>query len=87
MNERIKELILQAGFILDDDGNDFHVFNGYEAITCTKELKKFAQLIMQDMYEVMKAESEGFDLVGNFGAVQGIDVCMRKVKRHFGVKE
>ncbi len=48
MNERIFELSKQAGFIEDDDGNNLHVFDGYEAITCTEELKKFAELLVQE---------------------------------------
>ncbi len=48
MNERIRELAKQAGFIDEDGGDNLHVFDGYEAITCTEELKKFAELIVQE---------------------------------------
>jgi hypothetical protein len=48
MNERIFELAKQAGFIEEDGGNNLHVFDGYEAITCTEELKKFAELLIDE---------------------------------------
>jgi len=79
MNERIQQLAEQAGLTTVADVYLMKKYMPNEV--------KFAELIVQEMCEVMKAESEGFDLCSNFGAVQGIDVCMRKVKTHFGVEE
>ena len=75
MKERIQELMKQAG--TDVSGK----WMGVDHAT------KFAELIVQEMCEVMTAQSNGFALCSNYGAVQGIDVGVRKVKQHFGVEE
>ena len=48
--------------------------------------EKFAELIVKEMCQVMKAEGEQFSLDQNFDAVKGVGRCMRKVKEHFGVE-
>jgi hypothetical protein len=50
------------------------------------DFEKFAELIVREMCQVMKAEGEQFSLDQNFDAVKGVGRCMRRVKEHFGVK-
>jgi len=73
MNERIKELEAQC-WEPKQYGPPW--FNS----------QKFAELIVREMCQVMKAEGEQFSLDQNFDAVKGVGRCMRKVKEHFGVK-
>jgi hypothetical protein len=80
MNERIRELALQALKHPDNDNDGLTVFDN-------DELKKFAELIVREMCQVMKAEGEQFSLDQNFDAVKGVGCCMRRVKQHFGVEE
>lgn len=88
MNERFKELAGNAGFIEDDDGNDFHVFDGYESITCTEELKKFAELIARECAELSvnsqytNTKSEYYE-----GFNEALIYAGNKIRKHFGVEE
>lgn len=77
MNERIRELAEQAGF--DHMGI-------WKIIGIEEYHQKFAELIVREMCQVMKAEGEQFSLDQNFDAVKGVGRCMRRVKEHFGVK-
>jgi hypothetical protein len=84
MNERIKELGKQAM------SATFNKFSGVE--WSAEEWRnfydtKFAELIAEEMCQVMKVEGEQFSLDQNFDAVKGVGRCMRKVKEHFGVEE
>jgi hypothetical protein len=87
MNERIFELAKQAGFLEEDGGDNLHVFDGYEAITCTEELKKFAELIVRECARAVNKVYEdaepdhGWPDWATF-APQGSDVL-----KHFGFKE
>lgn len=82
MNGRIRELAEQAGwtegYYESDDG---------PFIEPEFNKEKFAELIVLEMCQVMKAEGEQFSLDQNFDAVKGVGRCMRKVKEHFGVEE
>ena len=74
MNERIKELADQAGFILHQMENlpDFYIFN--------KE--KFAELIVRECAEVcfsIDKEYEGDDVLAIW--------CADGILKHFGVEE
>ncbi len=73
MNKRIRELADQCW--ISDGGPDSYFSQ-----------QKFAELIVREMCQVMKAEVEEFDLDQNFGAVQGIGRCIKVVKQHFGVE-
>lgn len=79
MNERIKELADQAGVSITAADK-----NGVFTLLPDKQ-KKFAELIVLEMCQVMKVEGEQFSLDQNFDAVKGVGRCMRKVKEHFGV--
>jgi hypothetical protein len=82
MNERIRQLAVQAGFGYEDYKDIWYLNNQQ----CEEEIKKFAELIVREMCQVMKAEGEQFSLDQNFDAVKGVGRCMRKVKEHFGVE-
>lgn len=77
MNERIQELAEQAGF------NSMGIWN---IIGIREYHERFAALIVKEMCQLMKAEGEEFNLDQNFGAVQGVGRCMRKIKEHFEVE-
>lgn len=86
MNERIKQLAEQAHdvekvWFLPESPQDVD----HEGEVKTFNPKKFAELIVAEMCQVMKAEGEKFSLDQNFDAVKGVGRCMRKVKEHFGV--
>jgi len=83
MNEQIQELKQQAVFHAN---KDFAV-TGSHKIWTDSFSEKFAEMIVKEMCEVMKAEGEQFSLDQNFDAVKGVGRCMRKVKEHFGVEE
>jgi hypothetical protein len=88
MNERIFELAKQAGFIEEDGGNNLHVFDGYEAITCTEELKKFAELIVGECYETIKKDMElaHIQLIPIDFGIYANGRLRRIIKEHFGVE-
>ena len=85
MNERIRLLAEQAGFI------DFIVFNRIES----KEqvIEKFAQLIVQECCSVVKPSTkyptESVDIVEEFhrGYWVGCNDSTYRIKDHFGVEE
>lgn len=77
MNERIYELALQAEMAA----------NNGDHVDVKIMMAKFGALIIQEMYQVMKAEGEQFSLDQNFDALKGVGRCMRKVKEHFGVDQ
>ena len=77
MNKRILKLFNEAGFHQPE----------MERLGIEDKFEKFAELIVLEMCQVMKAEGEQFSLDQNFDAVKGVGRCMRKVKEHFGVEE
>jgi len=78
MNDLIKALAEQASHQSPD---------GYPVTIPYSDdfVNKFAELIIQEMCQVMKAEGEQFSLDQNFDALKGVGRCMRRVKEHFGV--
>jgi len=72
MNERIRELAIQAGFFYEDYKDIWYL--EYHNETCEEEMKKFAELIVRECIKEM-------------GRYEFIDVAMREVKEHFGVEE
>jgi hypothetical protein len=73
MNERIKELAEQAGFMhswFSESGDD-----------CERELKKFAELIVAECALLcISRPSPGDD-------VRSREHCAEQIREHFGVKE
>ena len=71
MNERIRELVKQAGGIgHDDDGNEL------TPVLVGKDLDKFAELIIQECCSAIRLNDVFFG-----GKFQGA------ILKHFGVKE
>jgi hypothetical protein len=95
MNERIRELVEQAGFYVADD--KIYIPSTSEEITTCQ--KKFAQLLLQECINKMEqsfAGSIGTDdqntvwgeSVNSFKAWNGaIKFSREKIKEHFGVAE
>lgn len=74
MNERIKELALQAGFIVDKTGT-FPEFAEKTRLDC------FAELIVKEcMEQVWYTREDGIN--GNVS-----EVIKERMKQHFGVTE
>ncbi len=97
MNERIFELAKQAGFIEEDEddvsNNNLHVFDGYEAITCTEELSKFAELIARECLSIVDQNIYGPDGEYDYSytdkkaaADDRAIAIYSDIKDHFGVK-
>lgn len=81
MNERIRELAKQSDKIVKSQHPNADMNTGVVIM-----MDVFAELIVREMCQVMKAEVEEFDLDQNFGAVQGVGRCIKVVKQHFGVE-
>jgi hypothetical protein len=83
MNERIKELAEKAF----DKANDGSISD----IKITKEfVEKFAELLIQQCINVCEPVlDEPYEDMSEFGKglVEGQDVAVEKIKRHFGVEE
>lgn len=83
MNERIKQLAEEAKFMdswFSESGDD-----------CEKELRKFAELIINDCIDLVKPTShhEAF-AQGYIGGVDGLELLYSKlslIRKHFGIKE
>lgn len=91
MNERIKELALQAGVY---EG----VFTKHDGVPCDlkgygmlpDEMAKFAELIVQDCVSKLAwvPQSSGPEGLGEYnqGWVNGRALAVEHIKEHFGVK-
>ena len=81
MNERIKELAVEADFMLCEDG---HFYSEGQSQRITDHLQKFAELIVQecanhcDLLLDHKISSEWS---------RGTHDCSRAIKKHFGVSD
>ena len=78
MNERIRELAVQAGLEFDDD-----LVLEPEAIyyTTQKDLEKFAELIIEECVEICLVHR-----VRNNDYNEGRTQCASDIKEHFGVE-
>lgn len=84
MNERIKELIKQA---TEHDYTTWDSYNQKELVYYKFNQEKFAELIVQEMCQVIDADcklqySEG--VITNLG---GLNQARELIKQHFGVEE
>ena len=79
MNERIKELALQAGFKTDRLG---HLFGG-------DDVEKFAELIVRECGQVLVDNTPVVDLVEGWdkGYDRAMNDCIHHIYEHFGVEE
>jgi hypothetical protein len=73
MNERIKQLAIQAGFFYEDYKDIWYL--EYHNQSCEEEMKKFAELLIRECAELMYGRDE-------YGNCKDGDV----IKQHFGVE-
>ena len=82
MNERLKELAVQAGF-------QYNRYEGYGWAGAS--LPKFAELVVRECINVCEPVflDEPYEDMSEFGKglVEGQDVAVEKIKKHFGVGE
>jgi hypothetical protein len=84
MNERIKELAIQAGFFYEDYKDIWYL--EYHNQTCEEELKKFSELIVREcliccertISDPVRKEIDTFE--------QGGIHCMDEITHNFGLK-
>ena len=90
MNERIKQLAVEADFMLCEDG---HFYSEGQSQKITKQLQKFAELIVRECVAQIRPM---WNQVKEVGAPPGYDYdtfdlayndCMNAIKEHFGVEE
>ena len=80
MNERIKELVKQAGLTfvnsITDDNEDIEcVADTNGGLPCSTELEKFAELIVRECIGI----ADEYDGVGS--------TIVSRIEKHFGVEE
>ena len=81
MNERIKELAIQAGFFYEDYKDIWYL--EYHNQSCEEEMKKFAELIVQQAAAFVSGAAEVYNQAEQ-------DACVRAskgLKKYFGVEE
>ena len=90
MNQRIRDLVEQAGMmrILDEHAHEYG--NGMFENTPYPELEKFAELIVGECLAHGKLTQSQTVVNGseeyNAGREMGIEVFMNQIKQHFGVE-
>ena len=80
MNERIRELVEQAGLEFD---NDLALEPEPIYYTTQKDLEKFAELIVRECVQVCADRGAHHD--GLYSA--WADDCSKRIGKHFGVEE
>ena len=82
MNERIRELALQAGYKADMFG-----IGHWDMPEC----KKFLELIVRECIDIVKSTSDHEAFAQNYlGGVDGLELLegkIKNIKQHFGVQE
>ena len=76
MNERIKQLAIQAGFFYEDYKDIWYL--EYHNETCEEEVKKFAELLIRECVEIVLDSSVEYATRPQIA---------EELKQHFGVKE
>ena len=79
MNERIKELAIQAGFFYEDYKDIWYL--EYHNQTCEEEMKKFAELIVYECMEQVHYTRE--DMINDNIS----QVIKDRIEKHFGIEE
>ena len=75
MNERFKELALQAGAVF----TDVHAVSLLD-----NEIEKFAELIVRECVDIIDKDAE---LPDDIGGNAYLRMASKKIKQHFGVEE
>jgi len=60
MNERIKQLAIEAGIISAE-------YNGFDSTGLTKAQRKFAELIVRECADLVADDDNAFDVLKHFG--------------------
>jgi hypothetical protein len=82
MNERIKQLVKQAGATLNEG---FH--QNVVGITMTpKELEKFAELIVAECLKIAKNREDELESAGLLSESNAVGNVSYRISRQFGVK-
>ena len=84
MNERIKELAIQAGFFYEDYKDIWYL--EYHNESCEEEMKKFAELIVRETLDQVAEFSRLTKAYQEQGIDPEIDIA-KEVLKNFGVKE
>ena len=84
MNERIRELARQAGFVVLRG-------QGYEDVFVSNETKKFAELIVRECTNYMNSRTEDWDaklrwIFNDGSGYMEVDIDSL-LKEHFGIEE
>ena len=95
MNERFKELAVQAGlFSARPKGGKTRVLLAYHPSTNgeiadpDQQLEKFAELIIQECADILKEQAHQYDLmVGREVSAQTMETAASLIQVHFGVEE
>ena len=80
MNERIKQLAVEAGFDLDVHGSNDGNFYGWEGRWINQDIQKFSNLLLNECFSVLtewKKEPFPFDE----------DLAIDLIKDHFGLNK
>jgi hypothetical protein len=83
MNERIKELAIQAGFFYEDYKDIWYL--EYHNQTCEEEMKKFAELIVQECASMLYEKAGRYRQSGFAHESQTARLLGDALKEHFGV--
>ena len=78
MNERIKVLAEQAGFI--DRGTNHTAYMNFDH-------EKFAELIVRECVDRVTTKANGWGDMTGFAIKESILDCAKDLKKHFGVEE
>ena len=79
MNERIKQLAVEAGMIVGEP-------NGFDMTRLMPKEVKFAELIVKECLGIINKEhDEGIDRHGDYQLA--LYEAYREIKQHFGVEE
>ena len=85
MNERIKELALDAGLLnyVDNETPRRYFIDGHADL---EEVEKFAELIVQECMTTVLKESKWYWDKDEFESSNAVQNAARRVKEHFGVE-
>lgn len=84
MNERIKELLYEAG---GQYGGENHLTGKTRVYTDDVDYEKFAELIVQECIGVVKNLSPGYEDYRNQIEDAFRRDCVEEIKQHFGVND
>ena len=80
MNERIKELAIEANMIASEP-------NGFDPTGLTKSQQKFAELIVRECVEICLERHDSWKFDDESNSNSGPRDCAQMIEEHFGVEE